>query len=422
MTCATDYVCDDCSRVFSLEGPETTCPHCDGLLEVRYDLGALPRDFRERAAARRPAAMWRWRELLPLPDGAAPVSLGEGDTPLVGCDRLASQLGVSKLWLKNDAQMPTGSFKDRGFSLAVSMAAALGIRRGLTYSSGNAGASLAAYAARANIDVVVLAEHLCNPLKLATIRAYGARVFRLRFGSTAEVFDALEKLKNVAPYSFVNFLNPVRHEAMKTYAYEICEAFGWRAPDVMVHPVGTGGGLYGAWKGFRELYDLGWIDAMPRMIGVQPAACAPIARAVATGASSARAVGDPSATIAQSMAGDSPIKGGRRVLAAIRASKGTAVAVPDDEIRRAMTLIAGEGILAEPSAAAPIAALSHCLVDGTVSKDEEVVCVVTGTGLKQPADLAAAGSETPPTEIEADPAEIARALRTIWPEPVATDA
>lgn len=267
---------------------------------------------------------------------------------------------------------------------------------------------------RANIDIVVLAEYLCNPMKLGTIRAYGAHVLRLRFNSTAEVFAALEGLGEAAPYSFVNFLNPVRHEAMKTYAYEICEARGWRAPDVMVHPVGTGGGLYGAWKGFRELYELGWIDAMPRMIGVQPAACAPIVEAVATGASFAKPVGDPSATIAQSMAGDAPIKGGRRVLAAIKESGGTAVAVSDDEIREAMVLIAREGILAEPSAAAPVAALRRCLMEGKVQSDDDVVCVVTGTGLKQPSEFADAVASTALAEVNADAGEIALALRRIW--------
>jgi threonine synthase len=422
VTVAREYVCDDCASPFGLERPETTCRRCGGLLEVRYHLEALPGDFRERAAAGRSAAMWRWRELLPLPDGAAQVSLGEGDTPLLRCDRLAEQLGVGKLWLKNDAQMPTGSFKDRGFSLAVSMAVALGARRGVTYSSGNAGASLAAYAARAKIDVVVLAEYLCNPVKLAAIRAYGAHVFRVRFSSTAEVFNALENLGSVAPYSFVNFLNPVRHEAMKTYAYEICETLGWRAPDVMVHPVGTGGGLYGAWKGFRELYELGWIDTVPRMIGVQPADCAPIAVAVANGASVAGPVGDPSATIAQSMAGDAPIKGGRRVLAAIGQSGGTAVAVSDDEIRRAMMLIASEGILAEPSAAAPVAALGLCLADGKIRPTEEVVCVITGSGLKQPTELAASVLEAPPLELNADAAEIAQALASVWPASATIEA
>ncbi len=415
VTVALEYVCDDCARPFGLDRPETTCKACGGLLEVRYDLDALPRDFRERAAAGRPMAMWRWRALLPLPDGAVQVSLGEGDTPLLRCDRLAGQLGVGKLWLKNDAQMPTGSFKDRGFSLAVSMAVALGARRGLTYSSGNAGASLAAYAARANIDVVVLADYLCNPVKLAAIRAYGAHVFRVRSRSTAEVFKALEHLGSEAPYSFVNFLNPVRHEAMKTYAYEICEALGWRAPDVMVHPVGTGGGLYGAWKGFSELYELGWTETVPRMIGVQPSGCAPIVMAVADGASFAGPAGDPSATIAQSIAGGSPIKGGRRVLAAIRRSGGTAVAVSDDEIRRAMALVAGEGVLAEPSAAAPVAALGRCLAEGKIRPNEEVVCVITGSGLKQPTELASTVPAAPPLELNADAAEIAQALASVWP-------
>lgn len=147
MSCAREYVCDDCGSTAGLQRPVTLCRHCGGLLEVRYDLTALPKDFRQRAE-RRSQNMWRWRELMPLQRDAVPVSLGEGDTPLIRCDRLAQRLGAGKLWLKNDAQMPTGSFKDRGFSLTVSVAAALGVQRGLTYSSGNAGASLAAYATR----------------------------------------------------------------------------------------------------------------------------------------------------------------------------------------------------------------------------------------------------------------------------------
>lgn len=418
MSCAREYVCDDCGATFGLESAESLCRRCGGLLEVRYDLSSLAPSLRARAAAERPGTIWRWRELLPLPAGATEISLGEGDTPLLPCPRLAARTGAGKLWVKNDGHMPTGSFKDRGFSVAVSMALTYGIRRAVTYSSGNAGASLAAYGARAGLEVAVLAEYLCNPVKLATIQAYGARVLTVHFESTGEIFDSLQRLRDLVPYTFVNFLNPVRHEAMKTYAYEICEALGWRAPDVMIHPVGTGGGLYGAWKGFKELYELGWVRSLPRMIAVQPTACAPIVRAIEAGALAADRDGDPSRTIAQSIAGDTPIQGGRRVIAAIRESGGAAVAVDDDELREAMALLGAEGILAEPSAAAPVAALRKCLRDGSASPSDEVVCVVTGSGLKQPSELAYARPPSPPIEVHADPASIAEGLVRLWGGPV----
>jgi threonine synthase len=414
MTSAVEYICDRCRSRFGLDRPENLCRSCGGLLEIGYDLRQVPADLRERAARARTENMWRWRDLLPVQPATAPVSLGEGDSPLLAVGALSERLGLGRLWLKNDTLMPTGSFKDRGFSLAVTVAAQLGIRRAFTYSSGNAGASLAAYAARAGMDAAILVEYLASPVKLAAIRGYGARVISLRFGSSGEIFAALEAIQGRAPYSFVNFINPVRHEAMKTYAYEICEALDWRAPDVMLHPVGTGGGLYGAWKGFRELHELGWIDRLPRMIGVQPGACPPIVRAVERGDAFAAPAGDPGATIAQSMACDAPIQRGERVLRAIRESGGTAVAVSDDQLREAMSLLGREGILAEPSAASPLAGLLECLRSGAVCAGSEVVCVITGSALKQPADLAGVQGGSIPEVQAGDPGRILQVLDGIW--------
>jgi threonine synthase len=410
MSSAVEYACDRCDARFGLGQAENLCRDCGGLLEVRYDLRRVPAGLRTRAAEARVRNMWRWRDLLPVDPSVTPVSLGEGDTPLLAATELGERLGLRRLWLKNDTLMPTGSFKDRGFSLAVTVAAQHGIRRAFTYSSGNAGASLAAYAARAGMDAVVLVEYLASPVKIAAIRGYGARVISLRFRSSEEIFGALEAIQGEAPYSFVNFINPVRHEAMKTYAYEISEALGWRAPDVMVHPVGTGGGLYGAWKGFVELHELGWIDRVPRMIGVQPQACAPIVTAAGRGDTVARPAGDPAATIAQSIAADAPLHQGERVLRAIRESGGTAVAVSDDQLADAMRQLGREGILAEPSAASSLAGLAECLRSGAVSPGSEAVCVITGSALKQPAELTGLfGGPLP--EVEAgDPRQILKAL------------
>ncbi|HEX3786666.1 MAG TPA: threonine synthase [Pseudonocardiaceae bacterium] len=406
---ATELRCDEHGHRVSLERPATVCPRCGSLLEISYDLDRAPADLFERATRERALGMWRWRALLPLPAGADPVSLGEGDTPLLSVPDLGRRLGLGRLWLKNDALMPTGSFKDRGFALAVSMARHYGLTRGFTYSSGNAGASFAAYAARAGLRATVFVEWLANETKVAAISLYGARVFRLHYNSSAQIFAALDELARQGEYSFVNFVNPVRHEAMKTYAYEIVEQLGGAVPDVMVHPVGTGGGLWGAWKGFGELRALGVIDRVPRMIGVQPAVCAPIVDAFEHGRAESRTVGDASATMAQSIAGDSMIHGGRRLLRAMRESGGGAIGVSEDDLAEAIRLLGTEAVAAEPSAAASLAGLLHARERGLIDPGESVVAVVTGSALKQPGVLAKV-APAPVGEVRADAAEWLAAL------------
>lgn len=384
---ATELHCDDQGHALPLDEPATVCPVCGSLLEIAYDLDRAPADLFQRAVRDRSLGIWRWRALLPLPDDAAAVTLGEGDTPLLPAPDLARRLGLGRLWLKNDALMPTGSFKDRGFALAVSVARHYGLTRGFTYSSGNAGASFAAYAAKAGMRATVFVESAANEAKVAAISLYGARVYRLHYDSSVQIFATLDELARQGEYSFVNFVNPVRHEAMKTYAYEIVEQLGGVVPDVMVHPVGTGGGLWGAWKGFRELRDLGVVDRVPRMIGVQPAVCAPLVEAFDNGRDSSRTVGDAQATIAQSIAGDSMIHGGRRLLRALRDSHGGAVGVTEDDIGEAMRLLGREAVAAEPSAAASLAGLLGAREAGLIDPSESVVAVVTGSALKQPGAL-----------------------------------
>jgi threonine synthase len=405
MNLASHYVCDDCHTRTALDVPALLCQACGGLLEIEYDLSRASREILARAAGRREIGLWRWADLLPIPDGAEPLYLGEGDTPLLTTRRLGDRLNIPGLLIKNDTLMPTGSFKDRGFAIAVGFARSLGIERAFTYSSGNAGASFATYAARAGIDATVLVEDVANESKIAAISLYGARVLRLRYRSSLEIFASVSALSDAGLYSFVNFINPVRHEGMKTYAYEICEALGWKAPDVMVHPVGTGGGLWGAWKGFRELREMGVIDRLPRMIGVQPAASAPLVRAFNEGLPAAGPHGDATRTVAQSIAGDAPIQGGTRVLRAIYASGGRAVAVDDSDLFEAMRLLGAEGVTAEPSAAASVAALLRARAQGWVSESDTVVAVVTGSGQKQPEALVRA-APPPAGDVRADPSEL----------------
>lgn len=392
------YVCDDCQAETPLDHPALLCT-CGGLLEIAYPPASL--DVLDREGP----GLWRWAGLLP---NVEPLTLGEGDTPLLSARRLGDRLRIPGLLLKNDALMPTGSFKDRGLAVAVAFARSHGIERAFTYSSGNAGASFAAYAAKAGMAATVLVEEAANPAKVAAIGLYGARVHRLRYDSSLEVFAGVTALARAGWHPFVNFINPVRHEGMKTCAYEICEALDWRAPDVMVHPAGTGGGLWGAWKGFRELHAMGAIDRLPRMIAVQPAASAPIVQAFLAGARTAGRHGDANRTIAQSIAGDAPIQGGRRVLRAIYDSGGRAVAVDDHDLLEAMRLLGTEGVTAEPSAAAPVAALLNARTDGWVTETDTVVAVITGTGHKQPAELVTAA---PPPLADIHATDLPKALR-----------
>ncbi|KIL38525.1 hypothetical protein SD70_25705 [Gordoniibacillus kamchatkensis] len=411
---ATHYVCDGCAKPFELHRPLNTCPDCGGLLEVRYDLGRMKRELSPGMFASRVPSMWRWHEFYPLRDAANVVTLGEGGTPLIRSVYAGRQLGLPELYFKNDALMPTGSFKDRGFSLAVSFAKELGIKRGLTYSSGNAGSSFAAYASRAGIEAAVLVEYLANPLKKSMIGLYGAHTATLHFESMNDITAMLaEAVQRLGLYQFVNFINPVRHEAMKSYAYEIAQAFDWKAPDVMVHPVGTGGGIWGAWKGFGELLELGWTDSVPRMVAVQPDATGPIVRAFRQGSRTAERYGDSTKTIAQSIAGDAPIQKGERVLSAVYDSGGFAETVTDSEILEAMRWLGNEGIAAEPASAASLAAVKKGVEQGRIRSSDRVICVITGTGLKQPSATQQAVPESE-LKLNADFGQLSELLAKLW--------
>ncbi|SFL67720.1 threonine synthase [Paenibacillus sp. 1_12] len=412
---ATDYSCDDCAKRFDLSQPLNTCPSCGGLLEIHYDLDRMKLDLQPEHFNAREPSMWRWHEFYPLKHPSNMVSMGEGGTPLLPSVYAGRKLGLSRLYFKNDALMPTGSFKDRGFSLAVSFARELGISRGLTYSSGNAGASFAAYASRAGLDATVLVEYLANPIKKSIISLYGAHTAALYFESMTDITKMLEQaVRELGLYQFVNFINPTRHEAMKSYAYEISQALGWKAPDVMIHPVGTGGGIWGAWKGFRELQQLGWIDALPRMVAVQPYATGPIVRAFKQGARHAEKYGDPTQTIAQSIAADAPIQGGRRVLNAVYDSGGFAESVTNEEIIEAVQWLGSEGICAEPASAASLAALKRAVDQGIVQPDDCVVCVITGSGLKQPSVIQQAAAESE-LKLNASFDDLNKLLAKLWP-------
>lgn len=398
--------CDSCGAEFSVREPLNTCPSCGGLLEVQYDMEAMKRGVKSIGGDGRYNSIWRYRQFFPAIEERNIITLGEGRTPLTKSVHLAKRLGMDNLYYKNDTMMPTGSFKDRGFSLAVSYAKELGVERGFTYSSGNAGSSFAAYASRGMFRSLVLVEYIANPMKKAMIQLYGAPAAVLDYDNFGQISSMLEQaVKKLGLYQFVNFINPIRHEAMKTYAYEIVEELG-RVPDAMFHPVGTGGGIWGAYKGYRELAYLGFTDSVPRMYGVQPEAAAHFKFAFEQGRTEAGPYGDCTKTVAQSIASDSPIQGGRRVLKAIYESGGAAIGVEDSEILEAMRELARDGIAGEPSSAASVAALIQARRKGLVKPDDTAVCVITGSALKQPSAIQWAAGE-PEFHVRADVDDLA---------------
>lgn len=395
MSFIIDLKCDDCGAVYSHMEQINTCRQCGGLLEARYDLEKMKSEMDFQKIMKRKRGLWRWRELLPVVDESNMVTLGEGATPLLKCSHIARITGIPNFYVKNDTLNPTASFKDRSFSVAISKANEIGVKLGLTYTSGNAGASFAAYIAKAGMDSVILVKEWATREKIAMIRIYGQKMVRLAYDSFIEVTTMFEKAeKNLGVYQFIVFFNPFRHEGNKTYAYEMWEDFNGAVPDVMIHPTSTGGGIYGAYKGFRELMALGLTAKVPRMVAAQPEASPPIVKAFNEGKKEAERFGDPKGTIAQSIGSDAPIGKGKRILRCLYDTGGCAVAVSDAEMLEAMKWLGKDGIFAEPSAAISVAAAKKLVDRGDIKREDMVVSVVTGSGLKQPeASYLATGEE-----------------------------
>lgn len=405
--------CEDCGISYSHMEPINTCRVCNGLLEAKYDYDRLADRWEDDELYRRPQTLWRWRELMPVAGEQNIVTLGEGGTPLHRCQRLADQFGVKALYVKDETVNPTASLKDRTFTVAVSKAKELGVRMAVTRTSGNAGASFAAYCSKAGIRAVILCNAWASEQKLAMMQVYGHPVLRVKYDQAADIRKALDDIqRRLGVYEFTNFINPFRHEGAKAYAYEICQDLGWDVPDRLVQPVGTGGGIHGTWKGFNELQQLGLIDRLPKMTGVQPADCAPIVWAYDKHSPVAEPGGNLQGTIAQSIASNFPIGEGRRPLRAMYESGGCGITVTDDEILAAMRLLGREGVFAEPAAAAPVAAIPRLLEAGLASRDETIVCVATGSGLKQPYLVRRIFEEAPIIDVGDSPDFVERLLKT----------
>ncbi|MHC4067183.1 MAG: threonine synthase [Planctomycetota bacterium] len=352
-------------------------------LWVRYDLGAIRDAVRPADLVSRPASLWRYRDLLPVNDDGAIVSLGEGMTPLLAAGGLGKELGLTDLWIKDESQLPTASFKSRGMALAVSMAKQFGLTRLAAPTAGNAGGALAAYGARAGMEVFVFMPADTPAANQSECAQAGARVYLVDGVITDCGRIVRQGCEAMGWFDVATLKEPYRIEGKKTMGLELAEQFGWRLPDVILYPTGGGTGLIGMWKAFQELRELGWLqsDALPRMIAVQSDGCAPMVRAFESGQRFAEEWSDPSTT-AWGIRVPAAI-GDFMILDAVRASGGVAVAVPEESIAPAVKMATAlEGIAVCPETAACVVAASQLLRDGLLRPDERIVLFNTASGLK----------------------------------------
>jgi len=374
-----------------LPAGELHTTHAGRPLWVRYDLAAIGRAVKREDLVGREPTLWRYRELLPVADDANIVSLGEGMSPLLHCARLGEVLGLSNLWIKDESQLPTGSFKSRGLCMAVSMAKELGVTRLAIPTAGNAGGAMAAYAARAGMQAYVLMPAdtpLVNRGEATLLGAQAYLVNGLITDCAAIVQAGAEEMQW---FDLSTLKEPYRIEGKKTMGLELAEQLDWKLPAAIFYPTGGGTGLIGMWKAFAELDELGWLEneQKPRMYACQSDGCDPIVRAFDQGERFAETIAHP-ATEAKGLRVPKAI-GDFMILDAVRASGGRALAAPEESLiewmRRASAL---EGICLCPETAACLSTLAQEVQAGRIQGDEQVVVFNTGAAQKyveiQPAD------------------------------------
>jgi threonine synthase len=383
MSFITHLQCYSCGNHFDSEKVQSFCPDCQAPLLARYDLDIVRERLDRDEIRRRPLGMWRWRELLPVRDPKNMINLGEGDTPLLHLTNLASQLGLSHLYVKDESLNPTGSFKARGLAAAISKAKELGITKVIIPTAGNAGGAMAAYAARGGLKAHIFMPKDTPPANIEESRIAGATVMLIDGLISEAAGMAGEKAREEGWFDVSTFKEPYRTEGKKIMGYELAEYFGWDLPEVIIYPTGGGTGLVGMWKAFKEMQAMGWLESasFPRMVSVQAEGCAPVVKAF-----------EENASFCDFWTGAHTLASGLRVpksfadqviLDDLRESRGTAVAVSDEAILEAQKHLAyKEGIFAAPEGAATLAGLKRLIDEDWVSPDERIVLFNTGTGLK----------------------------------------
>jgi len=362
---------------------EFRCRSCNAVLEATVAVDHLRREDFARMRSSRDLSIWRWFDFFPVEHRASIVSLGEGSTPLLPVPRLGERIGIANLYLKNDTVLPTGSLKDRSNSVGISVGKELGYGTASVISTGNAAASVAAYAAAAGMQSVVMVPKGTAASKIIQAHAYGAAVIVIdgRFDyEVAELYRSA--VKEFGWYDCLSS-NPYR-VGKKSYAYELVDQLDGATPDWVIHPTAGGTGIFCMWQGFKEFHSLGWIERLPKLVAAQSEAAAPFVAAMARGSGGITPV-EARETVAESIQVGNPSALGDRALAALRASQGTAAALSDSEILEAQALTGRlAGVFAEPAGAISVAAAKKLHAKGIIGPDEVVVCNLTGHGLKQP--------------------------------------
>lgn len=382
MSKMTHLECSKCGTRHDADVVQTVCSKCGKPLFPRYDLEAVKETLSKRELVGRVASMWRYREMLPVRRQENVVTLGEGWTPLTPTPRLGESLGLKNLLVKDEGIIPTGSFKARGLSAAISKAKELGIKRVALPSAGNAAGAMATYGARAGLEVYCFMPEDAPKVNAVESDVVGARVILVK----GLISDAGKLVKDGIPemgwFSVATLGEPYRVEGKKTMGLEVAEQLDWKLPDVIIYPTGGGTGIIGMWKVFDELEEMGWIGGeRPRMISVQAEGCSPIVKAYKEGKEESEFFTGAS-TVAAGLRVPKAL-GDFLILKAVRESGGEAIAVTDEELMADVRLISRlEGIFACPEGAATISALRKMVEQGHVDRDERVVLFNTGSGLK----------------------------------------
>ena len=374
------FACILCGNVFSVEEKRASCPSCGGRPIVDYDYESIGKELSRDKITARPSGVWRYQELLPVLKRRSIVSLGEGDTYLHRATRLGEKIGLRNLLVKDETTNPTGSFVDRGVTVEVSKAKELGYYSTVCGTTGNLGASVAAYSAKAGLKCRIFLPRRIDVGKFYQMIAFGADVEAAR-----DYEEAFSKASSLGDRSYLaSPADPYFLEGLKTTGYEICEQIGWKLPRNIVVPMGDGGHLSMIWRGINELTSIGFLDqADVRMIGVQAQGAAPIVKAFLDKETHVKPL-RTSRTLAPDIDIKRPIHGDLAIKA-LTQSKGIAMSMPDGTILDAASLLAKtEGIFTEPASASTIASLRRLVDDGDIDKNEVTVCVLTGMGLKDP--------------------------------------
>jgi threonine synthase len=376
--------CSQCAAIFDRNKLQTVCPSCGKALLARYDLATARSCLSREIVARRRGPLWKYRELLPVLDPNNIVSLGEGNTPVVQLHKLGQSLNIARLWMKDEGMNPTGSFKARGMTVAISKAKEFGVRDVTAPSAGNAGGALAAYAARAGIRAHVFMPKDTPRANIDEALAFGAETV-LVDGTIADAARAMSDANNDLRWFDCSTLKePYRLEGKKTLGFEIAEQFDYDLPDVVMYPTGGGTGLIGMWKAFDELEQLGWLSSKrPRMVAVQPSGCAPIVQAFEQ-RNSVSTFWEHPITIASGLRVPKAFAD-YLILKVVYESNGLAVAVDDREIISEMKTVAREeGLFLCPEGAATVCAARKLARQGRITAGEKVLLLNTATGYKYP--------------------------------------